>query len=91
MQTNNTQLQQVINTISNWVLNQSADFTIIDIYAQPELSARLEVRLQKMLLIDEALLKLGCTIDRGQDDIEFIKLRYTPPVVVRIDRDLLCA
>jgi len=91
MQTNDIQLQQVINTIRNWVLDQEHEFTIMDIYAQPELSALLEVRIPKMLLIDEALLKLGCTIDRGQDEVEFIRLKYTPPAVVRVDRDLLCA
>lgn len=89
MQTNN--VQQVKNTIRNWVLDQTEEFTILDIYAQPELSAALKVRISQMLVIDEALLQLGCIIDRGQENVEFIKLRYTPPEIVRINRDLLCA
>lgn len=88
---NEIQLQQVINTIRDWVLNQTSDFTIMDIYAQPELSAHLPARMPIMLNIDEALLKLGCTIEHGQDDVSFPQLRYTPPAVVRVDRDLLCA
>ena len=88
MQTN---VQQVINTLRDWVLDQVEDFTILDIYEQPDLSSQLPARLPIMLVIDEALIKLGCTINRSQDEVEFIHLRYTPPVVVRIDRDLLCA
>lgn len=83
--------QQVINTLRDWVLNQVEDFTILDIYSQPELSSHLPARMPTMLQIDDALLKLGCIIDRDQENVEFIKLRYTPPSVVRIDRDLLCA
>jgi hypothetical protein len=87
----NTQLQTVVSVLRNWVLDQVEDFTIMDIYAQPDLSAKLEVHLSKMLLIDQALIELGCTIPSGQENVELRNLRYTPPLVVRIDRDLLCA
>lgn len=86
---NNELVQKTINILRDWVLDQTKPFTIMDIYGQPTLSAKLEVRIPKMLVIDEALLKLGCTIEQGQEDVEFIRLKYTPPVVMRVHRDLI--
>lgn len=85
------ELQRVLNALRNWVLDRNGiPFTMNDLYADPAVSCHLSVSIQTMILVDRALLALRCTIDReNQDTVSFQSLVYTPPKIIRVDRDLM--
>ena len=86
------ELQRVLNALRNWVLDRNGiPFTMNDLYADPAVSCHLSASIPTMILIDRALLTLRCTIDReNQDTVSFQNLVYTPPKIIRVDRDLIC-
>jgi len=85
------ELQRVLNVLRNWVLDRNGiPFTMNDIYADPSVSCHLSASIPTMILIDRALLALRCTIDReNQGTVSFQNLVYTPPKIIRVDRDLM--
>jgi len=85
------ELQRVLNVLRNLVLDRNGiPFTMNDLYADPAVSCHLSVSIQAMILIDRALLALRCTIDQeNQGAVSFQNLVYTPPKIIRVDRDLM--
>lgn len=74
-------VQKVINTIRDWVRSKNgATFRISEIYADPVLSAKLPAKLSMMMLIDEALMRMGCSVNNHEDNFKFADKVYTPRV-----------
>lgn len=86
-QPTNPGLQSIINIIRDWVLSQTESFTINDIYNNPGISENLACTRENMLLIDQALATLRCTIEQNRNKAPMWLVRYTPPKILRVSRD----
>lgn len=82
-QPTNPGLQSIINTIRDWVFNQTKSFTINDIYNNPKISENLACTRENILLIDQALATLRCTTEQDRNNVPMWLLRYTPPKIGR--------
>lgn len=87
--TDKAELQEVINIIRDWVLSQTDEFAIHEIYRKPDLHKDLQCNMTTIKLIHKALLALRCTpIDRCGCVINDGRLphKYNPPNQARQPR-----
>lgn len=85
------ELQRVINIMRNWVLERNGvQFTMNDIYSDPDVSSKLDDSIGTVIVIDKALITLGCARASGDEPISLKQALYKPPNIRRIDRDFLC-
>lgn len=85
------QINDIVRIIEHWVLDRREPFTIFDIYADEVVGKNLGAKPMNIRSIRSALNQIGCVVADEQTTVNQVPVlvKYNPPKVTVVDRDLI--